>query len=98
MTTDHGIAVVEPSSTRAGIYVAMTRGRGANVALIVDRSGLADAEELLVTAIARPANVLSAHAMAGRLGAEGPVPVVEDDYAKRMARRLQQLGAESRWA
>ena len=28
ITTDHAIAVVEPSSTRAGIYVAMTRGRG----------------------------------------------------------------------
>ncbi len=38
VTTDHAIAVVEPSSTRAGIYVAMTRGRGRNVAWIVDRT------------------------------------------------------------
>ncbi len=60
VTTDHGIAVVEPSSTRAGIYVAMTRGRGRNAAWIVDRTRLADAEEILAAAIARPANALSA--------------------------------------
>ncbi len=68
VTTDHAIAVVEPSSTRAGIYVAMTRGRGRNVAWIVDRTGLADAEEALAAAIARPADALSAHAVVARLG------------------------------
>ena len=44
-TTDHAIAVVEPASTRAGIYVAMTRGRDRNVAWIVDATGLADPED-----------------------------------------------------
>ncbi|HET9443101.1 MAG TPA: AAA family ATPase, partial [Acidimicrobiales bacterium] len=39
VTTDRGIAVVEPSSTRNGVYVAMTRGRGRNVAWILDRTG-----------------------------------------------------------
>ncbi|MDP9389656.1 MAG: hypothetical protein M3Q48_17515 [Actinomycetota bacterium] len=91
VTTDHAIAVVEPSSTRASIYVAMTRGRGRNVAWIVDRTGLADAEEALAAAIARPANALTAHAVAARLGGEVPAPVIEDDRARRMARRINQL-------
>lgn len=94
VTTDHNIAVVEPSSTRAGIYVAMTRGRDRNLAWIVDGTGLADPEEALAAAIARPPNAHSAHAVAARLGG-GPA-VVEDDTARRMARRLEQLGAEQR--
>jgi hypothetical protein len=96
MTTDHAIAVVEPSSTRAGIYVAMTRGRGRNLAVIVDRTGLADAEDALVVAIARPARALSAHAVAARLGGEVPGPAVEDDPARRMALRLEQLATARR--
>jgi len=100
ITTDHAIAVVEPSSTRAGIYVAMTRGRDRNLAWIVDRTGLADAEEALAAAIARPPNALTAHAVATRLGGEPAEPVtepaLEDDHARRMARRLGQLAAESR--
>jgi hypothetical protein len=40
VTVDHGICVVEPSGTRAGIYVGMTRGRDRNVAWVVDRTGL----------------------------------------------------------
>jgi ATP-dependent exoDNAse (exonuclease V) alpha subunit len=95
-TTDHAIAVLEPSSTRAGIYVAMTRGRGRNVAWIVDRTGLADAEEALAAAIARPAKALSAHAVAARMGGEVPAPAAEDDHARRMARRLDQLPIQSR--
>ncbi len=54
VTVDHGICVVEPASTRAGIYVAMTRGRGRNAAWVLDRTGLEDAEEVFATAIARP--------------------------------------------
>ncbi len=96
MTADHAIAVVEPSSTRAGIYVAMTRGRDRNLAWIVDRTGLADAEETLASAIARPASALSAHAMADRLGGTPPETVVEDDAARRMARQLDQLAGPSR--
>ena len=90
VTTDQAIAVVEPSSSRAGIYVAMTRGRR-NVAWIVDRTGLADAEEALATAIARPANGLTAHAVAARLGGYVALPLVERDDARRMTRRLDQL-------
>ena len=96
MTTDHGICVVEPSSTRAGVYVAMTRGRGRNVALIVDRSGLADPEEAFAAAIARPSGARTAHGVRACLGGgvafPAPVPP-DDDRARRMIRRLDQLRA-----
>ncbi len=91
MTTDHSIAVVEPSSTRAGVYVAMTRGRDRNLAWVVDRTGLADAEEALAATIARPPNALTAHAMAARLGGPPPERALEEDAARRMARRLDRL-------
>ncbi|HSH60465.1 MAG TPA: hypothetical protein VK988_12680, partial [Acidimicrobiales bacterium] len=94
VTTDHGICVVEPSSSRAGIYVGMTRGRRHNLAWVVDRTGLADAEEAFASAIARPANALTAHAVRAQLGGEAPEPAT-DDAAQRMARRLDQLQAQS---
>ena len=67
VTVDHGICVVEPASTRAGIYVAMTRGRGRNLAWMLDRSGLEDAEEAFAAAVAKPPNATTAHAMRDRL-------------------------------
>jgi len=85
---------VEPSSTRAGIYVAMTRGRDRNLAWIVDPTGRADPAEALAAAIARPPNAHSAHAVAARLG--GDPPATEDGAAQRMAMRLGQLAAEQR--
>ena len=101
VTTDHGICVIEPSSSRAGIYVGMTRGRGHNTAWIIDPIGNLDPEEALVTAIARPANARTAHATRARLyqakgltpparGVEPPLP--EDPTARIRARldRLQQ--------
>ncbi len=94
VTTDHGICVVEPSSSRAGIYVGMTRGRGHNLAWVVERTGLADAEEAFTAAIARPANALTAHAVRAQLCGLAPEPVLEDP-AQRMARRLDQLQARS---
>ena len=94
VTTDHGICVVEPSSSRAGIYVAMTRGRGRNVAWIVDRTGLADPEDAFASAIARPANAQTAHAVRRQLGGEVPEPV-EDTPAQRMIRRLDQVQTRS---
>ncbi len=94
VTTDHGICVVEPSSSRAGIYVGMTRGRGHNLAWVLDPTGLADAEEAFASAITRPANALTAHAVRAQLGGERPeLPL--DDAAQRMARRLDQLQARS---
>ncbi|HUP68361.1 MAG TPA: MobF family relaxase [Acidimicrobiales bacterium] len=67
VTVDHGICVLEPASTRAGIYVAMTRGRGRNVAWIIDRSGAEDAEVSFAAAIARPPNARTAHAVRDHL-------------------------------
>jgi ATP-dependent exoDNAse (exonuclease V) alpha subunit len=94
VTTDHGICLVEPSSSRAGIYVGMTRGRGHNLAWVVDSTGLADAEEAFASAITRPANALTAHAVRAQLGGERPeLPL--DDAAQRMARRLDRLQARS---
>ena len=89
-TTDHGICVVEPSSSRAGIYVAMTRGRGRNEAWILDRTGLADAEDAFASAITRPPNALTAHAVREQIGGDVPDPV-EDTPAQRMIRRLDQV-------
>ncbi|HUR22277.1 MAG TPA: AAA family ATPase [Acidimicrobiales bacterium] len=74
-TTDHGICVVESSSTRAGVYVGMTRGRGRNIALVVDGSGLEDAEEAFTAVIARPANARTALAVRARLAGEQVVNV-----------------------
>ncbi len=93
-TTDHGICVVEPSSSRAGVYVGMTRGRGRNVGLVVDATGLAEPEEAFAAVIARPANARTALATRDRLrGHVGPEPVIaEENAAARMARRLQQVG------
>jgi ATP-dependent exoDNAse (exonuclease V) alpha subunit len=92
VTTDHGICVVEPSSSRAGIYVGMTRGRGHNLAWVVEPTGLADAEEAFASAIARPAIAMTAHAVRTQLGGEGQVLDLED-AAQQMARRLDQLQA-----
>jgi conjugative relaxase-like TrwC/TraI family protein len=67
ITTDHAICVVEPSSSRAGIYVGMTRGRRHNRALVLDPTGPADPEDAFAAAIARPANALTAHAVRDQL-------------------------------
>jgi ATP-dependent exoDNAse (exonuclease V) alpha subunit len=64
--------VVEPSSSRSGVYVGMTRGRGANLGLVLDPTGLADAEEAFAAVIARPPNARTALAVRERLrGHEG---------------------------
>ncbi len=67
ITTDHAICIVEPGSSRAGIYVGMTRGRRHNRALILDPTGLADPQDAFAAAIARPANALTAHAVRDQL-------------------------------
>jgi hypothetical protein len=77
ITTDHAICVIEPSSSRAGIYVGLTRGRGKNIAIIPDSTGAADPEEALAEAIAKTPNALTAHAHRNRLyGAKGIEPAV----------------------
>jgi len=67
ITADRAVCVIEPGSSRAGIYVGLTRGRGHNTALIVDPTGTADPTDELARAIARPANATTAHALRDRL-------------------------------
>ena len=93
VTVDHGICVVEPSSTRAGIYVGMTRGRDRNMAWMLDRTGLLDPEEAFATAIAKPTRALSALGVRDHLyRAHAQVVQAEPDAAQRMAERLARLG------
>jgi hypothetical protein len=66
-TVDIGIAVLEPTSSRNHADVAMTRGRQANHALIVDPTGTADPAERLAEIITRPASAESALAARSRL-------------------------------
>lgn len=105
VTTDRSICVIEPSSSRAGIYVGMTRGRGANTAWIVDPVGNLDAEEALATAIARPPNARTAHATRARLyDAKGltppgrePEPLLPEDPTARIRARLDRLQQRPRY-
>ncbi len=77
-TVDIGIAVLEPSTSRNHAYVAMTRGRRANHALILDPNGTDDPAERLADIISRPASAESALATQQRLhhaaGIEPPDP------------------------
>lgn len=66
-TVDIGIAVLEPTSSRNHAYVAMTRGRDANHALLLDPTGTADPAERLAEIIERPAHAESAVAVQQRL-------------------------------
>jgi conjugative relaxase-like TrwC/TraI family protein len=102
ITVDVGIAVIEPSATRAGIYVAMTRGRRTNLAWIADPTGRADPAEALARAIARPPNAATAHATRDRLyqqaGLSPPqpttaLPAALPDPVQRMLARLDALEA-----
>lgn len=91
ITADHGICVVEQSTSRAGIYVGMTRGRRNNRALIIDRTGKADAKELFASAISRPAHSLTAHMVRDQLyraaGVDPPVAAVEPPKLEPIKRR-----------
>jgi conjugative relaxase-like TrwC/TraI family protein len=66
-TVDIGIAVLDGTTSRNHAYVAMTRGRHANHALIVDPTGTADPAERLADILARPAGAESALATQARL-------------------------------
>lgn len=87
ITTDHGLCIVEAGSGRAGIYVGMTRGRRDNRALIVDRAGVADAEDAFAAVIARPATALTAHATRDQLYRAAGVDPPGIELAQEPARR-----------
>lgn len=66
-TVDIGIAVLDHTTSRNLAYVAMTRGRDANHAVILDRTGTQDPGEQLATIITRTARGDSALAIQQRL-------------------------------
>lgn len=66
-TVDIGIAILEPTSSRNHTYVALTRGRHANHAILPDPTGTADPTEQLAQLVARPTSAESALAVRGRL-------------------------------
>jgi ATP-dependent exoDNAse (exonuclease V) alpha subunit len=105
-TVDVGIAVLEPGTTRNHAYVAMTRGRRTNLAVIPDATGTTDPAEALTEMIARTPRHDSALAMRSRLHREAGVPepplpeptapepstvTVDDDLAQRVLAVQQRL-------
>ncbi len=90
-TVDVGIAVLEPSTTRNHAYVAMTRGRQTNQALVVDPTGVVDPGERLAEIITRPVAADSALAVQARLhrdaGLEPPDPIAATRAAVADLRR-----------
>ncbi len=66
-TVDIGIAVLDASANRNHTYVAMTRGRHANHAVLSDSTGLEDPAERLNQIITRPTSTESALAVQQRL-------------------------------
>jgi conjugative relaxase-like TrwC/TraI family protein len=77
-TVDIGIAVLEPGTSRNHAYVALTRGRAANHAILVDPTGTEDPADQLIQMVNRPAHGESALATQSRLhiaaGREPPAP------------------------
>lgn len=66
-TVDIGIAVLDATTSRNHAYVAMTRGRHANHALLVDASGTIDPAERFTEILTRPISAESALATRARL-------------------------------
>jgi conjugative relaxase-like TrwC/TraI family protein len=73
-TVGVGIAVLEPGTTRSHAYVAMTRGRDSNLALIPDPTGVADPAETFVEMISRTPRHDSALSTRARLHGEAGIP------------------------
>jgi conjugative relaxase-like TrwC/TraI family protein len=101
-TVDTAIAVLEPGTTRRHAYVAMTRGRHTNLALIPDPTGTTDPAQTLTDMISRTPNHDSALATRTRLHEEAGIlepplpangPIDSDRAAKadEIQRRLDAL-------
>ncbi len=73
-TVDVGIAVLEPGTTRNHAYVAMTRGRRTNVAVLPDASGGLDSADALTEMIGRTPRHESALGVRKRRHEEAGVP------------------------
>jgi conjugative relaxase-like TrwC/TraI family protein len=91
-TVDAGLAVLEPGTSRGHAYVAMTRGRDTNHALLVDPTGVADAADILADIVSRAPDRGSALATRTRLHhdagiPEPPLEVPDPQAAAVVARR-----------
>lgn len=97
-TVDIGIAILEPSTSRNHAYVAMTRGRHANHAIVIDPTGTVDPGERLTEIITRPAAAHSALAVQARLhrdaGIEPPDPIAATRTALADLRRTERPSGE----
>ena len=96
-TVDHSICVVESASTRAGIYVGMTRGRTHNRAIVADDTGVADPAEALARATARPPNGRTALATIEQLHGITPdsapgIPLRAPPVLSRSSRPSEGMG------
>jgi hypothetical protein len=94
-TVDVGIAIVEPGTTRSHAYVAMTRGRDTNHALIVDPTGILDPAETFADIIGRAPDRGSALAMRARLhddaGVTEPPLESSESAAGEQATRVEAM-------
>jgi ATP-dependent exoDNAse (exonuclease V) alpha subunit len=84
-TVDHGIAVIEPGTSRAGLYVAMTRGRTSNHAWVPDPTGTDDPAETLSAIVERPPTADTAHAIRERLHAAAGTPLEAPHSTQQLA-------------
>ncbi len=91
-TVDIGIAVLDTTTSRNHAYVAMTRGRHANHAVLLDPTGTQDPTEQFAQIIARPSRGVSALGTEARLhraaGLEPPDHHDRDDHAPPSAASL----------
>src|SRR5581483_7751547 len=88
VTTDVGICVVETTTSRAGLYVGVTRGRLRNEVVVLDETGTADPAEVLESVVAKPLRGETAHAVRNRLHG---IEIVETDPRIQAAReRLER--------
>lgn len=102
-TVDVGVAVLEPGTNRSHAYVAMTRGRRTNLAVIPDATGTTDPAEALTEMISRTPRHESALAVRKRLHVEAgvaepsldppAVAPIEDEQAAKVRTIQQRLDA-----
>ena len=102
-TVDVGIAVLEPGTNRNHAYVAMTRGRRTNVAVMPDATGTLDPADVLTEMIARTPRHESALSVRKRLHDEAGVPEppldppglvpIDDEHAAKVRAIQERLDA-----
>jgi hypothetical protein len=94
ITVDVGICVVEPTTSRAGLYVGMTRGRQRNLAVVLDEQGAQDPAEAMASILQRPGGGEAAHAVRDRL--HGHRVLEADPEVEQIRRRLDSVQQRTR--